>query len=144
MKVRKKINLYELMLVNNVGMIYREKFDNPKVNELLNEMYNKLNTKFVNLELEDGKEIKNVKYIKVFNFENGKKTEVEMNINDEILSDHFRNYDTLYEYRYDDKELIDLLKQVHQETLIYEDKGAIEDEADLNSEDYFIEIEYKD
>lgn len=107
MKVRKQLNLYELVLMERVGMIRGEKFDSSKENELLNKIYNKLNTKFVNLELEDGKEIKDVKYIKVFNFENGKKYEVEMNIYNEILSDHFRNYDTLYEYRYDDKELIE-------------------------------------
>lgn len=144
MKVRKQLNLYELVLMERVGMICGEKFDSSKENELLNKIYNKLNTKFVNLELEDGKEIKDVKYIKVFNFENGKKYEVEMNIYNEILSDHFRNYDTLYEYRYDDKELIEWIRELNKITRIYEDKGAIIEDADLDSEDYYIEIEYED
>lgn len=144
MKVRKQLNLYELILMERVGMIRGEKFDSSKENELLNKIYNKLNTKFVNLELEDGKEIKDVKYIKVFNFENGKKYEVEMNIYNEILSDHFRNYDTLYEYRYDDKELIEWIRELNKITRIYEDKGAIIEDADLDSEDYYIEIEYED
>ncbi len=144
MKVRKQLNLYELVLMERVGMIRGEKFDSSKENELLNKIYNKLNTKFVNLELEDGKEIKDVKYIKVFNFENGKKYEVEMNIYNEILSDHFRNYDTLYEYRYDDKELIEWIRELNKITRIYEDKGAIIEDADLDSEDYYIEIEYED
>lgn len=143
MKVRKQLNLYELVLMERVGMIRGEKFDSSKENELLNKIYNKLNTKFVNLELEDGKEIKDVKYIKVFNFENGKKYEVEMNIYNEILSDHFRNYDTLYEYRYDDKELIEWIRELNKITRIYEDKGAIIEDADLDSEDYYIEIEYE-
>lgn len=144
MKVRKQLNLYELVLMERVGMIRGEKFDSSKENELLNKIYNKLNTKFVNLELEDGKEIKDVKYIKVFNFENGKKYEVEMNIYNEILSDHFRNYDTLYEYRYDDKELIEWIRELNKITRIYEDKGAIIEDADLDTEDYYIEIEYED
>lgn len=144
MKVRKQLNLYELVLMERVGMIRGEKFDSSKENELLNKIYNKLNTKFVNLELEDGKEIKDVKYVKVFNFENGKKYEVEMNIYNEILSDHFRNYDTLYEYRYDDKELIEWIRELNKITRIYEDKGAIIEDADLDSEDYYIEIEYED
>ena len=144
MKVRKQLNLYELVLMERVGMIRGEKFDSSKENELLNKIYNKLNTKFVNLELEDGKEIKDIKYIKVFNFENGKKYEVEMNIYNEILSDHFRNYDTLYEYRYDDKELIEWIRELNKITRIYEDKGAIIEDADLDSEDYYIEIEYED
>ena len=144
MKVRKQLNLYELVLMERVGMIRGEKFDSSKENELLNKIYNKLNTKFVNLELEDGKEIKDVKYIKVFNFENGKKYEVEMNIYNEILSNHFRNYDTLYEYRYDDKELIEWIRELNKITRIYEDKGAIIEDADLDSEDYYIEIEYED
>ena len=144
MKVRKQLNLYELVLMERVGMIRGEKFDSSKENELLNKIYNKLNTKFVNLELEGGKEIKDVKYIKVFNFENGKKYEVEMNIYNEILSDHFRNYDTLYEYRYDDKELIEWIRELNKITRIYEDKGAIIEDADLDTEDYYIEIEYED
>ena len=144
MKVKKQLNLYELVLMERVGMIRGEKFDSPRENELLNKIYNKLNTKFVNLELEDGKEIKDVRYIKVFNFENGKKYEVEMNIYNEILSDYFRNYDTLYEYRYDDKELIEWIRELNKITRIYEDKGAIIEDADLDSEDYYIEIEYED
>ena len=67
-----------------------------------------------------------------------------MNIYNEILSDHFRNYDTLYEYRYDDKELIEWIRELNKITRIYEDKGAIIEDADLDSEDYYIEIEYED
>ena len=144
MKVRKTINFNDLILFEKVKMIYNEKFDGENENKILTEIYNKLNNKFLKLELEDEKEIKDIKYIRIFNFENGKSMEAEMNVYDEILSDYFRGYDSCFEYRYDDVEIINMLKKLHQETRIYEDKVATADESDLLSEEYYMEIEYVD
>lgn len=144
MKVRKAINFNDLILFEKVKMIYNEKFDGENENKILTEIYNKLNNKFLKLELEDGKEIKDIKYIRIFNFENGKSMEAEMNVYDEVLSDYFRGYDSCFEYRYDDVEIINMLKKLHQETRIYEDKVATADESDLLSEEYYMEIEYVD
>lgn len=144
MKVRKTINFNDLILFEKVKMIYNEKFDGENENKILTEIYNKLNNKFLKLELEDEKEIKDIKYIRIFNFENGKSMEAEMNVYDEILSDYFRGYDSCFEYRYDDVEIINMLKKLHQETRLYEDKVATADESDLLSEEYYMEIEYVD
>lgn len=144
MKVRKTINFNDLILFEKVKMIYNEKFDGENENKILTEIYNKLNNKFLKLELEDEKGIKDIKYIRIFNFENGKSMEAEMNVYDEILSDYFRGYDSCFEYRYDDVEIINMLKKLHQETRLYEDKVATADESDLLSEEYYMEIEYVD
>lgn len=125
-------------------MIYNEKFYGEKEQIILTEIYNKLNDKFVELELEDNKKIKSIKYIKVFNFENGKSLESEMNIPNEVLGDYFKNNDSCYEYRYDDEEIINLLKQLHRESIKYEDKVATDDECDIDSQEFYIEIEYED
>ena len=53
-------------------------------------------------------------------------------------------YQYLHEYRYEDKAIIDLIKQLHKESILYEDKVATMDESDLISEEYYMEIEYKD
>ena len=144
MKVRKPINFYDLILLEKVSMIYNEKFYGEKEKIILTELYNKLNNKFVELELEDNKKIKSIKYIKVFNFENGKSLESEMNIPNEVLSDYFRNNDSCYEYRYDDDEIINLLKQLHRESVKYEDKASTDDACDINSQEFYMEIEYED
>ena len=144
MKVRKPINFYDLILLEKVSMIYNEKFYGEKEQIILTEIYNKLNDKFVELELEDNKKIKSIKYIKVFNFENGKSLESEMNIPNEVLGDYFKNNDSCYEYRYDDEEIINLLKQLHRESIKYEDKVATDDECDIDSQEFYIEIEYED
>lgn len=144
MKVRKAINFYDLILFEKVKLIYNEKYDGVNENKILTDIYNRLNNKFLKLELEDGKEIKDIKYIRIFNFENGKSMEAEMNVYDEILSDYFRGYDSCFEYRYDDVEIINMLKKLHQETRLYEDKVATADESDLLSEEYYMEIEYVD
>ncbi len=124
--------------------MYNENFYGESEKKILTNIYNRLNNKFVKLELEDNKEIENIKYIKVFNFENGKSLETEMNIPNEILSDYFRNNDSCYEYRYDDEEIIRLLKQLHKVLIRYEDKVATDDECDLDSEEFYMEIEYED
>lgn len=144
MKVRKRINYYDLILLEKVSTIYNEKYYGKSERKILTDIYNRLNNKFVKLELEDNKKIKNIKYIKVFNFENGKVLETEMNIPNEILSDYFRNHDSCYEYRYDDEEIINLLKQLHKESIKYEDKVATDDECDIDSEEFYMEIEYDD
>ena len=144
MKVRKTINLNELILLEKVRMIYNEKYDGIKENRILTEIYKILNNKFLKLELEDNKEINDIKYIKVFKFASGKILEHEMNIYNELLAENFRINDSYYEYRYEDKAIIDLIKQLHKESILYEDKVATMDESDLISEEYYMEIEYKD
>ena len=120
MKVRKTINLNELILLEKVRMIYNEKYAGIKENRILTEIYKILNNKFLKLELEDNKEINDIKYIKVFKFASGKILEHE------------------------DKAIIDLINQLHKESILYEDKVATMDESDLISEEYYMEIEYKD
>lgn len=144
MKVRKAINFYDLILFEKVKLIYNEKYDGVNENKILTDIYNRLNNKFLKLELEDGKEIKEIKYIRIFNFENGKSIEAEMNVYNEILSDYFRSYDSCFEYRFDDIEVVNMLRNLHQETRIYEDRVATADESDLLSEEYYMEIEYVD
>ena len=61
MKVRKAINLNELILLEKVRMIYNEKYDGIKENRILTEIYKILNNKFLKLELEDNKEINDIK-----------------------------------------------------------------------------------
>ena len=65
MKIRKTINLNDLILLEKVRMIYNEKYDGLKEQKILTEIYNILNNKFLKLELEDNKEINDIKYIKV-------------------------------------------------------------------------------
>lgn len=144
MKVRKAINFYDLILFEKVKLIYNEKYDGVNENKILTDIYNRLNNKFLKLELEDGKEINDIKYIKVFKFASGKTLEHEMNIYNELLVENFRINDSYYEYRYEDKAIIDLIKQLHKESILYEDKVATMDESDLISEEYYMEIEYKD
>lgn len=57
MKIRKTINLNDLILLEKVRMIYNEKYDGLKEKKILTEIYNILNNKFLKLELEDNKEI---------------------------------------------------------------------------------------
>lgn len=144
MKVRKAINFYDLILFEKVKLIYNEKYDGVNENKILTDIYNRLNNKFLKLELEDGKEINDIKYIKVFKFASEKTLEHEMNIYNELLAENFRINDSYYEYRYEDKAIIDLIKQLHKESILYEDKVATMDESDLISEEYYMEIEYKD
>ena len=65
MKVRKAINFYDLILFEKVKLIYNEKYDGVNENKILTDIYNRLNNKFLKLELEDGKEINDIKYIKI-------------------------------------------------------------------------------